>query len=457
MEIVLINPPAPSAVKDTLGVSAPALGLGYLASVAREAGFGVEILDCNAQDIDHDTLVSYLKRKKPEIVGITATTPSVMDGYRVASAAKELGSTVLMGGVHPSSLPVDTLNECPAIDVVVIGEGELTFRELLDRYDAGAPLDDVRGIAYREGGGVRLTEPRGFVKDIDELPMPAYDLMPIASYRKKERFGVIMTSRGCPFGCTFCSSSVQFGRRWRGHSPERVLDELKILHDEHGVREVEVLDDTFTLNKKRAQEICALLSSEMDISWACSSRVDTIDKRTLASMRRAGVHTVFYGIESGSDESLKKIGKGITTAKAVAAVRATHTEGISPLGSFMIGFPFEHVEDIKKTLEFSRHVGVEYAQFSIATPYPGSSLWAQAVSDGMLLTRNWRRYTALEPVMRLVHVELAELKRWLYRAWAGFYLRPSYILSDIVRRRGMLLRTAIRKVLPMLVRRKTVM
>ncbi|HIH69284.1 radical SAM protein, partial [Methermicoccus shengliensis] len=251
--------------------------------------------------------------------------------------------------------------------------------------------------------------------------------------------------------CTFCSSSTLFGSRWRGHSPERVLEEVKLLHDEYGVGDVEVLDDTFTLSKKRATMICELLSSELDIAWACSSRVDTIDHEMLAKMRGAGVHTIFYGIESGSDETLKRVGKGITTAKAETAVRATRNEGIALLGSFMIGFPFERAEDIRKTLEFSQHVGVEYAQFSIATPYPGSMLWEVANTEGVLLTRDWRRYTALEPIMRLKYLSPEDVKRWLYRAWVGFYLRPRYIVRDMVKRRGMLLRTALRK-LPILLR-----
>lgn len=453
MEVMLINPPAPSAIKDVLDVSSPPLGLAYLAAVAREEGFDVGIVDCTSEGIEHEELSSILQREQPDLVGITATTPSVIDGYMVARTAKEIGSTVVMGGVHPSALPMDTLLECPAIDIVVIGEGENTLREVLERHDAGRDVGDVRGIAYRENGRIVLNEPRPLIKELDSLPMPAFDLLPLPTFKKRKRFGVVMTSRGCPFKCTFCSSSTLFGSRWRAHSPERVLEEVKLLHDEYGVGDVEVLDDTFTLSKKRATMICELLSSELDITWACSSRVDTIDCEVLGKMREAGVHTIFYGIESGSDETLKKVGKGITTAKAEAAVRATRNEGIAPLGSFMIGFPFERAEDIRKTLEFSQHVGVEYAQFSIATPYPGSMLWEVANTEGALLTRDWRRYTALEPIMRPRYLSPEDVKRWLYRAWVGFYLRPRYIVRDIVKRRGMLLRTALRK-LPVLLRPK---
>ena len=379
MRVLLINPPTVHALKSIAGFTAPPLGLAYLGAVARENGFNVRIIDAPAENMTLRDLGREIKYFDPDIVGITATTPMIPDAYTVAHLAKTINPNayVIIGGPHVTFLPRRTLMECPCIDIVVQGEGEETFKELLNVIDSGKRLSDVRGITYYDEGKIRINPPRPLIKDIDKIPIPAYDLLPMEKYRVNNvRFATIMTSRGCPYNCIFCSSSALFGHAYRTHSVERVLKELGILRNEYHVREIEFLDDTFTLNRKRAQKIAEeIIRNDLDISWSASSRVNTIDYETASIMRRANAHTVYFGIESGTEKILKFIRKGITLKQARDAVKVAKKAGLNVLGSFVIGFPIETIHDINTTIDFSKSLNLDIAQYTIATPNPGTYLW----------------------------------------------------------------------------------
>ncbi|NPA47506.1 MAG: radical SAM protein [Thermococci archaeon] len=453
MNVLLVSPPTDSAIKSIIGTTGPPLGLAYLASMVREE-HEVRIVDSLAEDLDFSDVVRIMKRFDPDVVGITSTTSMIYDAYRVAEIAKSLNenSFVVMGGPHVTFVPERTLKECRYVDAVVRGEGELTFKELLDRLERGENLKGLPGLSYRNDGGVVNNPPRPLIKNVDDIPMPAYDLLPMERYRAgNSQFGVVMTSRGCPFNCVFCSSSLQFGKRWRGHSVERVIEELSMLRNEYGIREVEFLDDTFTLNRRRAMEIAkAIVREGLDVSWSASSRVDTFSEDVGREMKRAGCHTVYFGIESGSERTLKFIGKGITLDKAKAAVKTAKRVGLRVLGSFVIGFPDETRKDVEKTIRFSKRVGVDFAQFTIATPYPGTRLWAYGLENGLIRTFNWRRYTTLDPVLRLRHFTADGIVRMLRKAYVSFYLRPKVIVQDLIERHGFIFRRTVRALINML-------
>jgi len=447
LRILLISPPTRSVVKEVLGASGPPLGLAYLAAVARECGWEPRIVDGLTENPSQQELIGLMKGFQPDVVGLTATTTAIYDAYEVAKIAKEVNPEVkvLIGGPHATFMAEEVLRECPYIDVVVRGEGEETLREILSAFEKDGSLRDVAGITYREGGAVRENPPRKLIENLDDLPIPAYDLLPMSKYViGKVRFAAIMTSRGCPYNCVFCSSSLQFGKRWRAHSPERVLEELRILREKHGVREIEFLDDTFTLNQKRAIELSRRIVEEgLDISWSASSRVNTFSREVGEAMHRAGAHTVYFGIESGSEKTLKFIGKGITRRQAIDAVKAAKDSGLNALGSFVIGFPYETEEDIKKTIRFSNKVGVDLAQFTIATPYPGTRLWDVALKNKLLLTRNWRKFTTVDVVMRNLYLTPQRVKKLFLQAYLAFYLHPKKVLLDIFKNRCFILRRAI--------------
>ncbi len=457
MRVLLIHPPTSYALKSVLNISSPPLGLAYLASTIRNEGFDVRIIDCPAEDLSLLELGMRIKQYDPDVVGITATTPAIPDAYRVAELAKKINPNIIvvMGGPHVSFTSVQTLTECPSIDVIVRGEGEETFAELLRAMEAGGGYEDIRGITYRSGDIIKSNPPRPFIKNIDEIPIPAYDLLPMDRYTINGiRFGTIITSRGCPYNCIFCASSALFGKIFRAHSPERVLEELRILRYEYNIREIEFLDDTFTLNPRRAREISKkIIEEDLDISWSASSRVNTFDYETGILMRKAGAHTLYFGIESGTQKILNFIRKMITLKQSRDAVKTAKKIGFNTLGSFVIGFPIETEQDINKTIDFSRKLNLDYAQYTIATPFPGTYLWSYALKHNLLLTRNWRKYTAVDVVMRSFYLSPKQIKRFLIKAYVAFYLRLKYLINDIVKRKGFLALRAITGTLKSVIRR----
>ena len=448
MKVLLVEPPTISDIKKVLNTVGPPLGLAYLASVARNEGFGVKIIDSLAENLSFDELERKIKEYDPDVVGITSTTTSIPDAYKVAEISKSVNPNIItiIGGPHVTFVPELTLKESPHIDVVVRGEGEEVFKQLLHALDKGKELSDVRGITYRENNKIRNNPPMPLIRDIDSIPIPAFDLLPMEKYQfNKKRFGVVITSRGCPFQCIFCSSSLQFGKKWRAHSVGRVIEELKILHDEFKVREIEFLDDTFTLNKKRAQDISkAIIEEGLDISWSASSRVNTFDLDTGTYMKKAGAHAIYFGIESGSERTLKFIKKGITLSQSINAVKTAKKAKLKTLGSFIIGFPYEKEEDMKKTIRFAKFLDVDYAQFTVATPFPGTELWNIAVTKNLLLTKNWRDYTTVKVVMKNMYVPPSRVQYLLEWAYLSFYLSPKRVIKDLVRDKGILTSKAIR-------------
>ncbi|MCX8187976.1 MAG: B12-binding domain-containing radical SAM protein [Nitrososphaeria archaeon] len=447
MRILFITPPTPSVVKEVLGSGGPPLGLAYLAATAREEGWEPGIIDALTEGLSLRELERRISGFDPDVVGITATTSMMPDVYEVAKIVKGVneGALVLLGGPHATFMAHEILRECPHVDLVVRGEGEETLREILGKLEKGHSFRDVLGVTYREGGLIKDNPPRPLIRDLDALPHPEYDLLPMEKYVVNGvRFGAVMTSRGCPYNCVFCSSSLQFGKGWRSHSVDRVIDELKILSEEFGVKEVEFLDDTFTLNPKRVEEISKrVVEEKLDISWSASSRVNTFNYQIGCSMRRAGAHTVYFGIESGSDRTLKFIEKGISRMQSVEAVKAAKRAGLRVLGSFVMGFPYETEDEIRETISFANRVGVDLAQFTIATPYPGTRLWEIALEKNLLLTRNWRKFTTVDVVMKNIYLTPQMIKKLFLWAYLTFYLHPRRVIEDVIRNRGFILRRAI--------------
>ncbi len=447
MKVLLISPPTRSVVKEVVGTAGPPLGLAYLAAVARDAGWEPMIIDGLTEDLTPSELEDRIRKFQPDVVGLTATTPAIYDAYEAARIAKRVNpnALVLIGGPHATFTADEVLRECEQIDIVVMGEGEETFKQILDRFEKNKGYEDILGIAYRKNNIVKINPPRPLIRDLDNLPIPAYDLLPMEKYVVEGvRYAAIMTSRGCPYNCIFCSSSLQFGKKWRAHSPERVLEELRILREKFRVREIEFLDDTFTLNPKRAIDLSRKIVEEgLDISWSASSRVNTFNRSVGEAMHKAGAHTIYFGIESGSDKTLKFIGKGITRQQAIDAVKAAKEVELNALGSFVIGFPYETEEDIRSTIRFANKVNVDLAQFTIATPYPGTRLWEIAVRENLLLTRNWRRFTTVDVVMRNLYLTPQRLKKLFLQAYLTFYLHPKRVIKDIFQNKCFILKRAI--------------
>jgi len=353
----LVSPPYMSAVKYVVGVSSPPLGLAYLASMIRDE-HEVKIIDSNVLNYSFDDVRREMKNFDPDVVGITSVTPSIYEAYKVADLAKSVREDciVIMGGPHATFLPDEVLMECKSIDIVVLGEGEETFRELINVIDRGDPLEDVKGIAFRKNEKTFVTKPRPLIKDLDKIPFPSFDMLPMDKYELQGvRYMSVISSRGCPFRCYFCASSRIFGGYWRGRSPRNVVEEIKLIHDKFGVKNIEFVDDTFTLNERRVEEICdEILRERLDISWGASSRVDSVNRELAEKMRRAGCWVVYLGIESASQEILDATGKRITMNQIAKAVRILKEAGIQVLGSFILGFPEETIETAEQTITLAK-------------------------------------------------------------------------------------------------------
>ncbi len=447
MKILLLSPPTNSAIKSIIGVTGPPLGLAYLASVARGQGDEVSIIDSIAMDYSLDQVKGAIKSFNPDLIGLTSTTSMIPDAYRVAMAAKELNQDVkiAIGGPHVTFTPEMTLKESPALDYVVIGEGETVFSNLLLNLKGKKDIRDVKGIGYRGREGTIVSSPEPLIRDVDTIPPPSIDLLPMDRYvAEKKRFGTIMTSRGCPYNCIFCSSSLQFGKIWRGHSTERVMTELRRLVYDYNIHEIEFLDDTFTLNMKRAVEISKKIKEEgLDIHWSGSARVNLFNDEIANAMKGAGAHTIYFGIESGNQKTLDFIGKGIKLQQAIDSVKKGNNAGLHTLGSFIIGFPDDTPDEVRNTIKFSKKVNVRLAQFTIATPYPGTRLWDLAKSRNIIRTLDWRKYTTLSPVMTLKNFTDESILKWLGKAYMTFYLRPAYLLRDLLKDHGFIFKRII--------------
>jgi radical SAM superfamily enzyme YgiQ (UPF0313 family) len=411
----------------------------------------VKIIDSNILNYTIGDVERELRSFNPDVVGITSVTSSIYEAYKVAETAKRIREDciVILGGPHASFMPRQSMEECKYIDVIVRGEGEETARELIENIEKGSSLNEVRGITFRRGNEVIETEPRPFIKNIDDIPFPSRDLLPMHLYKfNGVKYTTMLTSRGCPFKCSFCSSSRLFGGYWRGRSPENVLEEMKIIYEEYGIRNIEFIDDTFTLNQERAEKICdGIVEQGWDISWGASSRVDTLSKKLAEKMKKAGCWIIYLGIESGSQKILDAIGKRITLEQVRKAVKILKDSGIQVLGSFIIGFLQDTKETIKETIKFAKSLNLDYAQFSILTPYPGTPIFDYAKRNNMLLTEDWSKYTAIEPIVKIGEVSEKEIKALLRKAYITFYLRPRIVMEWLRNKQFSLIKSGIKAVI----------
>jgi radical SAM superfamily enzyme YgiQ (UPF0313 family) len=433
-----------------VGVSSPPLGLAYIASMLRQS-HEVKIVDSNILNYAIGDVERELRSFNPDVVGITSVTPSIYEAYKVAETAKKVREDckVVFGGPHATFMPRQTMDECKYIDIIVRGEGEETTRELIENIEKGVSLNGVKGITFREKNEIIDTEPRPFIKNIDDIPFPSRDLLPMHLYKfNGVKYTTMLTSRGCPFKCSFCSSSRLFGGIWRGRSPESVLEEMKTVYEEYGIRNIEFIDDTFTLNEERAEKICdEIVKQGWDISWGASSRVDTLSKKLVEKMKKAGCWIIFLGIESGSQKILDAIGKRITLEQVKKAVKILKDAGIQVLGSFIIGFLQDTKETVKETIKFAKSLNLNYAEFSILTPYPGTPIFDYAKKHGMLLAEDWSKYTAVEPIVKIEGASEKEIKALFQKSYITFYLRPRIVMEWLKNKQFSFMKSGIKAVI----------
>ncbi|KPL19778.1 MAG: hypothetical protein AMJ92_00955 [candidate division Zixibacteria bacterium SM23_81] len=415
IHLALIASPTPSPLAAAASEFSctPPLGLAYMAAVLRENGYRVQLVDLGLRCFTPRYLRRFLVIKRPRMVGISTLTESYPNAFRIATMVKEFCQRipVVVGGPHVTFMADEVLeNDC--FDVVVLREGEHTLLELANFYIRGeGHLEAIEGICWRKGNHLHRSPPRPMMEKLDHIPLPARNLLFLDKYRNA---GAVITGRGCPGRCIFCSAGAMSGGRYRKRSPEKVLWELRILR-QMGMEFLLFVDDSLTADLDRLDRILYLMErAEIDLPWLCESRVDIEDPGFFQKMARAGCAGVQFGIESGCQRVLRGLGKGTTLDQVVAAVAGAAKAGISPVGTFMIGLPQDTVETITETIQFAEELQREYyAQvgISIATPFPGTSMFRDAHRLGLAIQeRDYGRYNLYTPVMQTKHLSREQIR-----------------------------------------------
>ena len=439
MKILLIYPPNDLGVgngrfNDAIAPYQP-LGLSYIAAVLEKAGYEVRIVDAKVERLSIDKILNRVVDFEPRIVGISCPTPDFCIAKYLAQQIKSLGDyIILIGGPHVSALAEETMkNEC--FDYGILEEGEQTVVELANAIcqNKTREIPDIKGIIFRDGSRIIRTPARPYIENLDTLPFPARHLLPSLdkythlSY-KHLPLATIITSRGCPYQCIFCDRAV-FGNKVRTRSVGNILDEIEMLVEDYGVREVDIVDDLFTLNPHRVTEFCQqLISRKLKISWGCAGRVDSITEEMLEIMKKAGCWLISYGIESANQEILDKVNKNITTESVKKALEWTAKTDIQMAGLFILGLPEEDEASMRNTLAFAKSLPLDRVVFHIAQPYPGTELYKITLAQGKLKRdveyRNYHNYGFPDKLPYIADgLSVDILRRYRKKAYRDFYLR----------------------------------
>ncbi len=405
MRVLLINPYYP--ISET---PSPPLGLAYLASALTAVGVEVKILDLVVFPYSQSMLQTLMKDFKPQVAGITAVTMTFDNAIGVLEDIKHIDPNILtvMGGPHVSFCARETIQAHPQLDVIVLGEGERTFVELILSHKEISAWAGIDGIAYRNGTKICLTAKREPIENLDELPLPDRHLLPLGRYRALGMPISLTTSRGCPYKCIVCVGRKMVGDRVRYRSADNIVDELEYLSTLN-FHQINIADDLFTANKNHCTAVCdEIIERGLQLKWTSFARVDTISEAVLKKMKAAGCHAVSFGIESANSQILKTIRKGITLEQVEDAIRMCKKAEITPFASFILGLPGETPQTIKETIEFAnrlKKLGLSYG-FHLLAPFPGTKVRKSSKQYGInILTNDWSQYHANRAIVETPSVD----------------------------------------------------
>ena len=419
------------------------LGIASLSAYVKRHGYRVSLIDPNVQEVAPPDIAEIIFKEHPLLVGVSFMTPQFFTARNIVDAIKARAphTTIVLGGAHPSVMPERTLAEMPNADCVACGEAEQTTLELLEALSKNnADLGPIDGLVWRNGRESITNRPRVPIHDLDGLPYPDRDLIDQSLYHQQgflsysKRVATIHTARGCPGRCVFCASGHKLASRVRSRSIGNVMGEIDDLRKRFDVDYLLIKDDTFTSKRSRIEEFCqAVKVRHPDLKWHCMGRVNTVNERILAIMKDAGLNDIFYGIESGNDDILKKCRKNITTGQARRAVEATAKLGIRSYGAFILGLPGDTRQTIRQTIDFACSLPLTMAGFSILIPYPGTKCFEEhyADPDGELDYREFIASTGVhfaKGYTGLDGLNVDELPALVAEAQRRFYLRPRQIL-----------------------------
>jgi len=426
-----------------VGATLPHLGLLMLGATLRKEGHRVRIVDASAQGLGYEQTLREISRFKPDIIALTAVTPSIIKTVKLAARIKEVRPSVpiVIGGPHFTAVPEETLLDYPVFDYGIVGEGENTLVDLVESLAVESSPSDVPGVAFQEKGKVHFGPTRSPIQDLDALPFPAWDLLdgfpsqyhPALFKYKRLPSTHIISARGCPNRCIFCDTSV-FSRQIRYHAPEYILEMIGYLVKDFGIREVIFEDDQFLVKRRRVEEICeGLLKAGLGISWCCSARVNSVnDTGLLNLMKRAGCWQISYGIESADQKILNFAKKGIAIEQIEKAVRMTREAGMLSKGYFIFGLPYETEETMKQTIRFAKSIPLDDMSIFILTPFPGSEMFDIAEQHGTI-HKDYEKMNLLEVVYVPNGLSREKLLYFQQRFMKEFYIRP-HVIGNYLKR-----------------------
>ncbi|MGM9997849.1 MAG: B12-binding domain-containing radical SAM protein [Candidatus Bruticola sp.] len=439
--------PIPDEAERSLQVL-PSLGILYLAAFTRKLGFPVKFLDANASRLSPEAFRSYLQQEQPEVIALTTMSAGWPSTVEAAKIIKEVlpKSLLIVGGPHLSIYPELCLS-FSEFDIGIIGDGEETLREVLEKYSVGEPLNDIDGTVVRLGSEVKLNKPRAEFDSIDSYPFPAIDLLQRDLYHAltvESPFFTMITSRGCPFKCAFCSQIYNGVSGVRFRSPKSVVDEIELYVKEYGAKEIVFFDETFTLKKQRVFDICRLLKERnIKVSFDVRTRVDSVTEDMIKTLREVGGRRIHFGVEAGNPEILKRMCKGITHDQVRQAVSWAKKYGFETRGYFMIGYLGENFETFNDTVNLACELNLDYASFSVTTPLPATQLFREASELGLIDADYWKKYTLLQqsrqdfPVLETELWNEEKLHDMLKEAYTRFYLRPKFVMRRLSKIRSL--------------------
>jgi len=475
VDLLFVNPPAPDGGiwirsqhrvgrRSREGMIWPQVDLAQMAALFPD--YRLAIVDAVAERMGWPAFERLLREKRPKYYVTQVTGPTLQNDMYGCFLARSLGARTIAFGTHVTPLPVETMRAYPALDYILRGEPELTLRELVDRLehpegddpwsrldpafrerlkrlfhssneerstvnDQRSTLNDppIPGLVWRKGEEVVINPDRPLIRHLDDLPLPRHDLLPLRRYRAPlvgGPYAFVVTSRGCPAGCTFCIKHVNYGNTVRFRSPENVLQEIEALLA-LGIRDIHMYADLFTVNREHVLGICeGILERGWKVRWTCNSRVDFVDEEMLRTMARAGCWMIAWGIESGSPEVLRRAHKGYDLEQPRRALSWARAAGIKNWGYFIIGLPGETEETIRETIALALRLPLDLALFHIAAPHPGTPFFFEVVERGWF--RPGTRWEEVDmdrcTVLEYPHLPAEELERWARVAFRRWAFRP---------------------------------
>ena len=472
VDIMLVNPPTPDGglwirTQHRVGRRTrenmvwPQVSLAQMAALLHPV-YKIKVVDCNAERMGWPEFTKLLDKYQPKYYLTQMTAPTLENDLYGCFLAHARGAKTIAFGTHITPIPVETMRPYPSLDIALVGEPDLTIRDLLDhlegRIDERSPeikamfdkhdpmykpsfnedgsvnMHGIKGIAWRKDGEIILNFPRPFVADLDQMPIPMHELLPLQSYRMpliKGPFTFIVTSRGCPAGCTYCIKHVSYQYATRLRSPKLIMEELWYLK-KLGIHNIHMYADLFTVNRDQVVELCKMIIEEnIGIKWTCNSRVDFVDEEMLALMGKAGCRLISWGIESGNEQILKHARKGAYPDKAERALRWAKQAGIMNWGYFIIGLPGETEETIRQTIDFAKKLPLDIALFHVAAPYPGTPFFFEVVENKWF--RPGTRWEQVDmdkgTVLDYPNISAERLLYWQKRAFREWAFRPGPLLT----------------------------